>query len=894
MKLSQYIYGRKPKAGLQVITRSRELPFFVQNWFESPRYGAAPVRSTPDRIWTQRYELQCFEGGAALSCLYPLKQTEIPCSEQQEPYIRGITPAVQHLLAGAADVDALLADIDAALHFDGFHQIDDIYRLPSTFAEPVEYTAAPCAPEKLTDEERALCVDMAAYLWQAFLSRKDGKMGELAQRAVRLIVPAGEPAAELENQRRLTGYVLKLLPPYIRRWTSVTLNMDVESETYPSGSALYCMVRATPDSQPGGKGYVFDAEKMVWPAAAPEERAYFMARDLGGVVVQMDTLVDRLPKKFDLSFHVRLQTLLDSACRGYLDKSALESFIAAEELKEFTPDLCRAIANAVLSNGALDRQQLAVLWTLISLDPDTASVFSQVQCSVDECIAVITRDGVLTCYTGIHAPDENFFNLIIRLSAADQTPLSDASMHNVRLWLSKLTDYSAPVEMLLNALIQYGKLIIDNSSALLLWLENGFVCQMKTLANSAAYSALLDSVDPQVLSQLLLTAAGLSQGCAWTTAVEQLLIEWFDRHGLLPAWDENHCLVAANRAVQLQDQQLLWPMIAIRSAAALEKPTEACLLLLRDPRIRALPQVQPYAQQFAAYVHAQNVQTLRASLKVPADLLNLADIWSQITNGIPLQLSSEQWRSMQPDFQRALEGSGITIVLNTLNQMRQLNFAPDCTEQAEIAATTQIAAVLSTEDLTKLTWPQIEQVLQLIANHQPQLTPAAQQRLQLLHMLNTIMAYPTHRPYYESIRKDIALLSGENRLMLNTLFSIHMPDLAASILLRHLNQDNTIDWSSAFARFMSLYGLPSVSPNDIPRCSVEDYEVFLSMLCGLYQNHPQSPIGYLLTPADCQSLSGWLLNGHPRLIRQLMNDQKKYGDLPYNVVESLQLYPNRR
>ena len=895
MKLSQYIYGRKPKAGLQVITRSRELPFFVQSWFESPRYGAEPVRSTPDRVWTRRYELQCFENGAALSCLYPLKQTEVPCSEQTEPYIRGITPAVQHLLAGAADVDALLSDVDAALHFDGFHDIDDIYRLPSSFAEPVEYTAVPCAPAALTEQERNLCVDMAAYLWQAFLSRKDGKMGELAQRAVRLIVPAGEPAQELEDQRRLVGYTLKLLPPYIRRWTSVTLNMDVESDSYPSGSALYGMVRANAGSQPAGKSHVFDAESMVWPSASPEERGYFMARELQSPVVDLDVLVDQLPAKYDLAFHVRLQNLLSSACGGHLTLDSLDQFIAAESLQDFKPQLCLALAKAVIrtSGSAAARQQLAVLWTLVQADRSVAAELFQLNCPVDECIAIITRSGVLTAYTDVYPADEDFFNLIIRLSAADQSPLAPESVQSLQLWLSR-TAYSATIQMLVNALIQYGKLVIDNRTSLLLWLENSFICRMKELANSPAYSALLDTEEPDVISRLLLTMCGLNRGCEWTTGVEKLLIEWFDRHGQLPAWDAASCLTAANRAVELTDQQLYWPMLAIRAAAALNEPSEACLLLLRDPQIRALPQLQPYVQQFSGYVYAQNVDTLRASIHTPDDLLGIADIWNNITNGAPLKLASEQWISMQTTFQRAIQSENVASSLELYNKLRRLDLPSDCIEQAEIAIAAQIALALPGEDLTRLQWQDLDQVLNLVQKRSPLLSNAAQQRIQILYFLNQVMLHPVHLPTFESVRKEMKMLTADHYDLLNTLFGIHMPKLAASILLRHINRDNTINWSRAFACIMDLYSLPNISPNEVPRCSVEDYEIFLCMLCGLYLKHPNSPIGYLLTPADCQQLSDWLLAGHPKLIKQLMNDQKKYGDLPDAVVQSLQLYLGRR
>ena len=133
-----------------------------------------------------------------------------------------------------------------------------------------------------------------------------------------------------------------------------------------------------------------------------------------------DALVDQLPAKFDLSFHVRLQSLLNSACSGYLDLTALNDFIAAESLQDFKPQLCMALMKAVIrfSGAAINRQQLSVLWTLMQADRATAAELAQLTCSVDECIAVITRSGVLAAYPEVYPADEDFFNLIIRLSAA--------------------------------------------------------------------------------------------------------------------------------------------------------------------------------------------------------------------------------------------------------------------------------------------------------------------------------------------------------------------------------------------------------------------------------------------------------------------------------------------
>jgi len=896
MKLSQYIYGRKPKAGLQVITRSRELPFFVKSWFESPRYGAAPVRSTPDRIWTQRYELQCFEGGVALSCLYPLKQTEVPCSEQQEPYIRGITPAVQHLLAGADDADELIAHIDSALHFDGFHQIDEIYRLPSTFSEPIDFTPAKTAPAALSDRERELCVDLAGYLWQAFMSRKDGKTGELAQRAVRLIVPAGEPAGELENQRRLAAYTLNLLPPYIRRWASVTLNMDVESEAFPNGSALYGMARAHADSQPVGKGIVFDAEKLIWPAPAAEERAYFQARALQQAVVLLDDAVSRLPVRFDLAFHLRLQMLLDSLCRGCCSVEALQTFLKNEKLNDFRDILLPALANAVLfaCRENLNRIPLSSLWMLAECSPEAAKPLQTVQCSVDECLAVITRDGVCAPYAGLYAADEVFSQLVLRLSAADRSPVADTTTQNVRLWLSSISEDTSFVEQLVNGLIEYGKLVINNHDALQIWLENNFVCRMKTLSGSHAFMPLLDQIAPQTLSALLLGVTGINQACPWTTGVEKLLIEWFNRTAQLPGWNDEQCLLAARRALALEDKQELWPVFALRCADALGRPSEACTLLLRDPWVRQLPQVQPLVQKFAAYVHAQNVNALCAAIRQPDDVLKLSNLWESITSGEAFQMNPEQWQLLHAPILNALNGLKLKDLFHILAVLRKQSIPQECAAQAEHAIAIQMITVLPQEDLTERTYDELEQIIRYSQTVQENFSAAAKQRLDVLYMLQAIVDDPCQRDPFNAVRRGMSMLAQDNRQMLHALLRMHINDQASSILLQSIRPDNTIDWAHTFARMMNLFGLPDLSPNDIPKGSVEDYEIFLVMLTGLYQTDAAFPFGHLINTADRQSLNSWLPATHPKLHKRLMAEQKKFGDLHPDLVEGLQLAANKR
>ena len=904
MKLSQYIYGRKPKAGLQVITRSRELPFFVQSWFESPRYGAAPTRSTPERIWACRYELQCFEGGAAISCLYPLKQTEVPCREQQEPYIRGITPAVQHLLAGAEDTDVLIANVSAALHFDGFHDIDEIYRLPSSFSEPVDFTPAPTAPAALSDAEKAMCVDMAACLWKAFMSRKNNKTGELAQNAVKLIVPAGTPESELAHQRRLAAAALDLLPAYIRRWASLTLGMEVESDAYPGGSAFYGMARASADTMPTGKGKLFDAEKMQWDpkCISAEERGYFMARQAGQAVTLLDEAVSRLPVRFDLAFHVALQNTLHQLCRGCISADDLRRLIADAKLKDHTDLLCTALANAVIAacQQHMDRKPLTGLWVLAEVSAQSADRLGSVQCSADEALAVLVRDGVSIETKELCRADEHFARFILRLSSFDQTPLSDASVHDLRLWLGGITEYVLFVENLVNGLLQHGKLVISNSSMLTTWLENSIVLRMKELAKADSFISLLNEAGAAKLSDILLAAAEQNQAIEWTTGAEKLLIEWFNANAQLPAWHDDALLKAARRVLSLRDKTGLWPVFAVRCADAPERGSEALVQLFRDPVIRTLAPLQPIRQKYAFFLLNRSVNDLCAAVTKPADTLRLAALWKDITNGEPFQMNPEHWYQLHDTVLRALNRQKLSELIHFYHEIRKQDIPQECFEQMVHAAAKQSLLVLPGEDLRERPWEDLMLVLDFADHYQNDVPVASHHALSMIWDLKTICESTQPQIDFAQVRSNMQQLTQPERDMFQGLLQIHANSrqngkpLATSVLLQSIRSGNTMDWANALPRIMKNYDLPEVQPDDMAKASVEDYELFLSLLCGLYQQHPAAAFGMLLSPYDRQLLSEWFHAACPKLFKRLQTEQKKHGDLPPELVNGLQLYSGKR
>ncbi len=890
MKLSQYIYGRKPKAGLQVITRSRELPFFVQKWFESPRYGAAPVRTTPDRIWEQRYELQCFEGGAALSCLYPLKQTEVPCSEQQEPYIRGITPAVQHLLAGGADADTLVDHIASALYFDGFHQIDDIYRLPSTFSEPVEWTPAPVALAPLSDREKELCLDMAAALWMAFMSRKDGKTGELATRTVKLIVPAGTPAEELDHQRRIAAAALELLPHYIRRWTSLTLGMDVESDNYPAGSAFYGMARAAADSQPNGKGVVYDLEKQAWPAAEEQEKAYFIARSQRMPVVMLDEAVAQLPNRFDLAFHLRLRTLLDGLCAGTLTLAAVQDFLKQEKLEAHADILCPALAQAVIAacSAAPDRRQLASLWMLVQCSAAAAAMLQQISCSADDAIAVLVRSGVNPGCEGLFAADEAFAQLIIRLSAADKSPLAPATCYDLLAWLAKVSPDAAFVEVLVNRLIEYGKPSIHTPEELHKWLENGFVARMSTLAGTEQFMPLLDGLGAQRAGDLLYFIATLNRNANTTAAAETLLMNWFDRAGALPAWDAKQCLFAAERALQLKDNRPQWHIFALRCADALPNPTDAITTLLNNAWVRQLPQVQPLALKYAGYVHTVNINKLCAAITKPNDVLSLAEKWAEISGGQLFAMASEQWILLEGPMCNALRGCNLASLLSVFHNINAQSIPGECKTQAMNAISYCMAQGISRDDLCERTLEDLRIVKNLGNTVPNSFTNASYERFTLILMLDDILHMPDSVAVYQNVRSQMRSLAADNRNMFHALLRKHANTLAPAVYLQTMCTNDTIDWEHALPRVMDLYGLPEAAPNDAAKYSLDDFEIFLTMLCGFYRPD-DNVFGLLLTDLDRQTLNEWLTSSCPKLIKKLVKEYKVTPDLPDMLVEGLAL-----
>lgn len=896
MKLGQYVYGRRPNAGLQVIARSRELPFFNKSWMDAPRYGSAPVRETQDRIWTRRYEVQCFEDGALLSCMYPLKQTDIPCGEQKYPYIRGITPAVQHLLIGTNDLNEFLEHLDAALYFDDFFHIDDIYRLSGDFLEPIDLALNDDVSLTVTDTERAMCLDMAAYLWRAFVCRKDGKLGELSRRNIMLIVPGSTPQEELEVQRRVVAYTLRLLPPCIRRWTSVTLNLDAESETLPGGSALYAMTRANPESDIQGRGIVFDLDREVWPAAEEEEKKHFIARQLKSPIVKLDQAIELFPQRYQQEFHIKLMVLLDDLCHNTAGVDDVIAFIQEENLTAYQDLLCEALADAVFANRAdgINRKHMAVLWSLCEGSPSMAGFFSRVDCPLEEALAIVIRDDILTGIADRKPQDELFCDYVAKRATIEQRELSVEQTQALYRWAEQQdSGTSLAEEKMLYALLMNHQLEINTTDSLDLWLDCQLFYRMHQLPAVHRWEQLLDELGNSRVSQRLLCIARLNENCSWTTAAEKLIIDWFNNHKLLPEWTEMECNEVAKRVIALKDLQSMWPVLLMRCAQNLGKPIDACAMLLRNQTFRMMPDMQIYVEQYSSYVQMMNAYTFRNRITSAAQVLQLIPLWEEVSGEKRLLLTHQQYSDLVPQFIQALSSQSISELVKINNALREQPLPDECQNAIQTAIARCIADRIVNEELLDLTVDDLEMINGIAPMASDHITRAANTRLMMIRATLDLYHAPNNGQVFKDIREFLSSLAGNDRSLLQQMLVKHMPYKHSAIFLASTNTRNSILWSSALHDIAIALKLPDESPDVIAKRKDIIYDSYCSMIFSLFQTgHPSCP-GTLLMASDRQELAGWLRLNGPHLVRRLQKEYKKFGDLPYELVEYLSLEKKR-
>lgn len=901
MLLSQYVYGRKPEKGLDVIARSRDLPFYQQDWLNTPRYGSPPAQETEDRIWTQRYELQTLDAGAVLSCLYPLKQTTVPCSKLRPPYPKGITPAVHHLLVAPEDVPALLADPAAAVWFDAFLPIDAIYALDGSLLEPVAFAVQTPPEAPLSDLERYLCVSLAAYVWRAFIARRDKKLALLSQKRVLLIVPRTTPAEELAKQRALLTYVLAALPPHIRRYASYTLNLDAESADLPANASLYGMSRATPGAQPTVAGTVFDLENFRYPEATDAERAYFSTRANGQASSWFDAVLAQVEQAADLPFCIRLWQVEQSLAQG--DPAAvdlLDALILQDGLASHRDLLVHACLQATFATCQADPspQNLAMLWRFLGQLSDPLAYqglpLHQLTPPPHGLLAVLSRDDALALPKASAPQDDLFCAMAARSIAEAPVAIPEGTkallLHffgNANLSPARLAAW----QPLTNTLFAHGLLATSELESLLTWLETRFLQQVPGLALPADADALLGTLDSPRLRALLYATATANRQAQATTPLERRLLTLFTARQLPVDWGFAECETLCERILALRDGSPEWPshlLPALVAQSALAAYGDLCYRLMQKPWIRNLP--------------ATRNET--AQLTVPYALRNLAAVLAQFATAQDTLLYTQRWQAFtdepNPPILTGSFAAAVTERLDTLyaalsplavQQLAEaLPNAPLPLDFQTLAqqALARRAFALLTPALAEASSQTVFSLSRLLrANAEPgRRTPPIGQAIELLDQLAAQL--PTAKgdqpKWFLMLRKRFTQLPAEGRAFADTLLTRDYAQVLPALLLAALQPDDTVRWETAFPAYLNslhLYGRTRDGRAAIPKEKVDE---FLSALFHLYRP-PQKPTETeWLHAADQHALAELIRAQYPDISKKLEKDHQKIHDLPDSIV----------
>ncbi len=904
MQMSQYVYGRKPDRGLDVIARSRDLPFYQPDWLNATRYGSAPAEETPERIWTLRFELQSLDRGGVLSCLYPLKQTVTPCSQQRPPYPKGITPAVHHMLISAEDWPVLLQNPEAALTYDAFLAIDDIYTLGNGFLGPV--TFAPKPVELTLDDGWLLyqCPALAAAPWRAFMARKQKKLGLLSQSRVLLIVPRSDPETELRLQRAILAHTLALLPQHVRRYASVTLNLDVECADLPPGSALYGMSRANPASQPGVSGVVFDIDRRLTPAANDAERSYFAARAAGKVSPYFDAILALLPQADDLDFCLRLRQVEEAVQAADPDAAAaLTRLIETERLQAQQAPLLNACVQASLAACAADASaaNLATLWRLLGVagaDGYRQACLSTLKPPAEHLLAVLARDPALALPSQAEAQDDLFCEMAAQRLAGGAGPLSESLLGQLRyVWDNE----DVPAERLpawqalANALFA-SQALGHGPQALADWAQTTRMLRLPGLRLPEDVARHVASQDADALWGLLLRLAAVNAGAPQTTALERLTLAAVQQGYTGHRWSLQAAEMVMQRIQALRDNAEDWPALLLAYLASDGVPSEYAELgnrLMRLPWVRDLPGQRAHTGRlFQAYA-SHTLSDTMAAMAQAEDTPQIERFWKAQAGALPLpQLAQPYQGIVETRLQQLYDGLTPARAVALYPKLRLVTPYQEYGALAS-AVLGRAADTLLDTPLENVPKGELLGLLALLEATGPTMSYEHQYLLDALRAVRQLdictRAKPSGNRWFADLRKQFELPYPDARKLAIAVAGKAYGDTQAGVLLAAQKPDGGIDWYTAFpALLIHQLGAANV-PGERATLSQETLDQIKTLLIRLMTDPHAPDDTHWLSVDDMNDLAAEIRSRYPALLRGLQRDQKKNRDLPQLLVEKLGL-----
>lgn len=902
MQLSHYLYGRKPEHGLAVIARSSDLPFYQQEWLNAPRYGSAPVVETPERIWTQRYELQTLDVGAVLSCLYPLKQTNVPCSRQQAPYPKGITPAVHHLLIARDDLPALLEKPENAVYFDAFLPIDDIYTLDGSFLPPVHYAPPTPAREPLGEALRYECQQLASYYWRALVTRQERKLAQLAQRRILLIVPRSNPAQELETQRNIVAHVLSLLPPHIRLRASYTLNLDVESTDLPANSSLYGMSRVQAGSQPAAGGTVFDLEHHVYPVATDMEGAYFSARAAGEASPVLDALLMRLPQAMDLDFCIRLWQI-EAAIRA-ADPTVsvvLEDFIRTEALdsqRDALQEACLQIALELCGTKATPKN-LATLWRLLGLygDADLSGRDGLVALkpALNDILMVLARDPSLQLPPDPASQDDVFCAVATR-SITEKESIADHIRGQLLTYLGNTTlsdERVAAWQPLINGLLIAGQLVPPHVEHLMPWLHTQLFLRMQSLKLPAAFQEALNGLDDTRLRGLLMEVASVNESTPATTSLERCLLALAEKRSIEPPWSMPEYELFTARILALTDRSEPWPAYVLRgiaNAANQADYSDICYSLMRKPWVRSLTATASITSSLLPAYMQRSLQQVLKAMDTAQETLLLPERWKELEGETPLpEMQGDMMQATQKRLAQLVATLPIEKVAELADTCAAANL-PEGYRALVLQALASRGAALLNGLLADASQAELQSLRKLVKRSNHDLSPGQQDYLRGLDWLDKVSESLKEMPkgdaaWFLALRRGFATLPPDARTLALAILKRDHAKSIGGILLANLQPDDTVNWAEAFPALRALHSASGQGKDAL--------ELSFSLLCKLYPDDGQRKVQWL-HELDMDNLAQEVRTHHTLLLHRLEKDHKKQDDLPEAMRRHFDLHSERR
>lgn len=903
MQMSQYVYGRKPDRGLDVIARSRDLPFYQPDWLNATRYGSAPAEDTPDRVWTQRYELQSLDKGGVLSCLYPLKQTTTPCSLLRPPYPKGITPAVHHMMVADEDWPALLDDPASALTYGGFLAIDDIYALSGGFLDPVAYTPTNA---KLALDDGWMeyeCAALAAALWRAFMARKQKKLGLLSQCRVLLIVPRTDPERELALQRAILAYTLALLPLHVRRYASLTLNLDVESADLPANSAVYGMSRAEAASQPAVSGVVFDLDRRQTPSATDAERSYFTARAAGKVSPYFDAILAQLPQADELEFCLRLRQVELAVQAADPDVAAvLTKLIEDEQLQQQQAPLLNACVEASLAacRAEASAVNLATLWRLLGIagvDSYRQACLGTLQPTAENVLAVLVRDAALCLPDKAEIQDDLYCEMAAQRVAGGGQALSEEMLGKLRyLW-----DHTAlPAERLpawqtlANALFS-GRTLTGEPRALAAWAQTTLMLRLTGLVLPEDVRRQIAALDAQALWELLIRMATVNAAAPATTALERLALCAAQPCQAGFYWTPEVCEAVARRIEALKDGAEDWPALLLPYLAD-NAGTAQCAgqanRMMRLDWVRALPGQGEYIHRL---LHAFAVHTLTAAMAAMDDAKQTPQMdryWRAQAGTLPLP-------GLEPAYAPI-----VTARLAALYQpltaaeavalYAQLKLGGAYAEYGALAraALGRRAAQLLTVQLSEAPNAELMALLGLVKDTHPALTDEQKNIYEALQAILKLgertAAAPDDLEWFTRLRAQFTALGPEGRTLAIKTAQRDFGATQAGALLASLMPDGGIDWDVALPALLAYQCGHAVALNGRAALPQDTVDLVLDLLSSLIVDPQSAESTHWLTHADIAALAKEVRR-YPALYQSLKREHRRNNDLPQLMLDTLGL-----